>query len=102
VKIKTHRTTVLSLVLYGYETWSITSREDRRLRVFENRVLRKVFMPKREKVTGNWRRLCREAPHALYKYFFGTSCTFQETAEVVALVNLQFVSFHMSSISLNI
>lgn len=102
MKIKTHRTTVLSLFLYGYETWSVTSRVDRRLRVFKNRVLRKVFMPKREKVTGEWRRLHCEAPPTLYKYFFGISCTFQETAEVVALVNLQFVSFHMSSISLNI
>ena len=61
---------MLSVVLYGYETWSVTLREERRLRVFENRVLRKVFRPKREKVTGNWTRLHYEAPHALYKYFF--------------------------------
>jgi len=70
VKIKTHRTTVLSVVLYGYETWSVTSREEHRLRVFENRVLRKVYGPNREKVTGNWRRLHNEAPNALDKYFF--------------------------------
>ena len=43
---------VLYVVLYGCETWSLTLREERRLRVFENRVLRKVFGPKREEVTG--------------------------------------------------
>ena len=61
---------MLSLVLYGYETWSVTLREGHRLTVFENRVLRKLFSPKREKITGNWRRLHNEAPHALYRYFF--------------------------------
>ena len=61
---------MLSLVLYGYETWSVTLREGHRLTVFENRVLRKLFSPKREKITGNWRRLHNEAPLALYGYFF--------------------------------
>jgi hypothetical protein len=70
VKIKTHTTALLSVVLYGYETWSVTSREERRLKMFENGVLRKVFRPQREKATGNWTRLHNEAPHVLYKYFF--------------------------------
>ena len=45
---------------YGYETWSLTLREERRLRVFENRVLRRVFGPKRDEVTGEWRKLHNE------------------------------------------
>ena len=52
LKIKIYRTIILPVVLYGYETWSLTLREERRLRVFESRVLRKVFVPKRDEVTG--------------------------------------------------
>ena len=51
--IKVYRTIILRVVLYGCETWSLTMREERRLRVFENRVLRRVFGPKRDEVTGN-------------------------------------------------
>ena len=50
-------TIVLLVVLYGCETWSLTSREERRLRVFESRVLRRIFGPKRDEVTGEWRKL---------------------------------------------
>ena len=46
--------------LYGCETWSLTLREERRMRVFENRVLRRVFGPKRDEVTGDWRKLHNE------------------------------------------
>jgi len=46
--------------MYGCETWSLTLREERRLRVFENRVLMKVFGPKRDEVTGEWRKLHNE------------------------------------------
>jgi hypothetical protein len=52
LKIEIYRTTILPVVLYGCETWSLTLREERRLRVFENRVLRKIFGPKRDEVTG--------------------------------------------------
>jgi len=52
LKIKIYRTVILSVVLYGYETWSLTLREERRLRVFENRVLRRIFGPKKDEVTG--------------------------------------------------
>ena len=52
LKIKVYRTIILPVVLYGCETWSLTLREERRLRVFENRVLRRVFGPKRDEVTG--------------------------------------------------
>ena len=53
LKIKIYRTIILPVVLYGCETWSLTLKEERRLRVFENRVLRRVFWPKRDEVTGN-------------------------------------------------
>ena len=53
LKIKIYRSIILPVVLYGCETWSLTLREERRLRVFENRVLRRVFGPKRDEVTGN-------------------------------------------------
>jgi hypothetical protein len=53
-KIKIYRTIMLPVVLYGCETWSITLREKNRLRVFENRVLRGIFGPKRDEVTGEW------------------------------------------------
>jgi len=52
LKIKIYGTIILPVVLYGCETWSLTSREERRLRVFGNRVLRRVFGPKRDEVTG--------------------------------------------------
>ena len=51
---------VLCVVLYGCETWSLTLREERRLNLFENRVLRRVFGPKRDEVTGKWRKLHNE------------------------------------------
>ena len=66
IKIKIYRTTVSSFVLYGCETWSLTLREERRLRVFENRVLRRIFGPKRDEVTGEWRRLHYEELNDLY------------------------------------
>jgi hypothetical protein len=52
--------------LYGFETWSLTLREEHRLRVFENRVLREIFGPKRDGVTGVWRRLHNEEVNDLY------------------------------------
>ena len=54
------------MVLYACETWSLTLREERRLRVFENRVLRRVFEPKRDEVTGEWRKLHNEELKDLY------------------------------------
>jgi len=56
----------LPVVLYGCETWSLTLREERRLRVFENRVLKRVFGPKRGEVTGEWRKLNNEKLSDLY------------------------------------
>jgi hypothetical protein len=66
LKIKIYRTIILPVVLYGCETWSLTLREERRLRVFENRVLRRVFGPSRDEVTGEWRKLHSEELNNLY------------------------------------
>jgi hypothetical protein len=52
--------------LYGCETWSLTLRKEHRLRVFENRVLRRIFRPKRDEVLGEWRRFHNEELHNLY------------------------------------
>ena len=57
LKIKIYRTIMLPVVLYGCETWSLTLREERKLRVFENMVLRRIFGSRRDEVTGKWRRL---------------------------------------------
>jgi hypothetical protein len=65
-KIKIYRTTILSVVLYGCEIWSLTLREERRPRVFEIRVLRRVFGRKRDVVTGEWRKLHNEELNDLY------------------------------------
>jgi hypothetical protein len=56
-KIKIYRTIMLPVVLYGCETWSLTSREECRLGIFENRLLRRIFGPKRDLVTGEWEKL---------------------------------------------
>jgi uncharacterized membrane protein len=60
-----YRTLILPVVLYGCETWSLTLREKYRLRIFENKVLRSIFGPKRD-VTGEWRRLHNKELYALY------------------------------------
>ena len=57
---------VLPVVLYGCEAWSLTLREERKLRVFENMVLRRIFGPRRDEVTGEWRRLHNEELNDLY------------------------------------
>jgi len=59
-KIKIYRTIILPVVLYGYENRSLTLREERKLRVFENMVLRRIYGPRRDEVPGEWRRLHNE------------------------------------------
>jgi len=66
LKIKIRRTIILSVVLYGCETWSLTVREKRRLKVFKNRVLRRTFGPKRGEETGEWRKIHYEELNNLY------------------------------------
>jgi hypothetical protein len=56
-KIKIHRSIILPVVVYGCETWSLTLRGERRLRDFENRVFGRIFGPKRDEVTREWRKL---------------------------------------------
>jgi hypothetical protein len=63
VKIKIDKIIILPIVLYGCETWSLTLKEEHRLRVFENRVLRRIFGPKRDEVIGGWRKLHNEELH---------------------------------------
>ena len=64
--IKIYRIIMLPVVLYGCETWSLTLREERKLRVFVNMVLRRIFGPRRDEVTGEWRRLHKEELNDLY------------------------------------
>jgi hypothetical protein len=66
VKVKIYKTIILPVVLYGCETLPLTLREEHRLRVFENRVLRRIFGPKGNEVTGEWSKLHNEELHILY------------------------------------
>jgi hypothetical protein len=63
---KTHRSVILRVVLYGCETCSLALNEEHRLRLFENRVVRRMFGPRKEEVAGGWRRLHNEELHNLY------------------------------------
>jgi hypothetical protein len=66
IKIRIYKTNILPVVMYGRETWSLTLREEHRLRVFENRVLRRIFASKRDEVPAGWRKLLNEQLHNLY------------------------------------
>jgi hypothetical protein len=66
LKIGIYKTIILSVVLYRCETWSLTLREEHRLRVFENRMLRRIIGPKRDEVTGEWRKLHNKELYNLY------------------------------------
>jgi hypothetical protein len=66
LKMKIYKTITLPVILYGCETWSLTLREEHRLRMFENKVLRRIFRPKRDEVTGGWRKLHNEELRDLY------------------------------------
>jgi hypothetical protein len=66
VKVRIYKALILTVVLYGCETRSLTVRDEHKLRVFESRVLRRIFGPKRCGVTGGWRKLHNEEFHNLY------------------------------------
>jgi hypothetical protein len=66
LNIKIYRTIILPVVLYGCETWSLTLREEQRLRVFQDSVLRRIYGPKGDGVTGEWRKLYNEELNDLY------------------------------------
>ncbi|KAJ4428052.1 hypothetical protein ANN_24066 [Periplaneta americana] len=65
LKVRIYKTVILPVVLYGCETWTLTLREEQRLRVFENKVLRKIFGAKKDEVIGEWRKLYNTELHAL-------------------------------------
>jgi hypothetical protein len=65
-KIRIYKTVIFPVVLYGCETWSLILREEHRLKVFENRVLRRIFGPKQDEMKGDWRKLHNEEHHNLY------------------------------------
>ena len=66
IKIKIYRTLILPVLFYGCETWSLTLREERRLKMFEKRVLRSIFGPKKDEVTGEWRKLHNKEQNDLF------------------------------------
>jgi hypothetical protein len=66
LKIRIYRTIILPVVLYGCKTWSLTLKEERKLGLFENRVLRRIFGPKKDEVAGEWRKLHNEELNSLY------------------------------------
>ena len=66
LKIKIYRTIILPVVLYGCGTWSLTLREERKVRMYENTVLRRMFGPRSDEVTGEWKRLHNEELNDLY------------------------------------
>jgi hypothetical protein len=68
LKIRIYKTIILPVILYGCETWSLTLREEHRLRVFENKVLRRTFGPKRDEMMGGWRKLHNEELQYLYSW----------------------------------
>jgi hypothetical protein len=66
VTVKVYKTIILSVVLYGCEIWSLILWEEYRLRVFDNRVLRRISGPKRDEIKGDWRKMHSEELHTLY------------------------------------
>jgi hypothetical protein len=66
VKVKIYKTIILTFALYGRETWSPTLREENRLRLFENRALRRISESKQDEVTGEWKKLHNDELHILY------------------------------------
>jgi hypothetical protein len=66
IKTRTYKAIILPVVLYGCEAWSLTLKEEHRLRMFENRVLRRIYDPKRDEVTRDWRKLHNEELHTFY------------------------------------
>jgi hypothetical protein len=68
LKIETYKSIILPVVLYGCETWSVTLREEHRLKVFESRVPKRIFGLKRNEMIGGWRKLCNEELHNMYSF----------------------------------
>jgi hypothetical protein len=79
--MRIYKTIILPVVLYECETWSLTLREEHRLRVFENRVLRRIFGPKRDEVTGEWR-------NCITKSF--VICTLRQVIRIIKLRRMRW------------
>jgi hypothetical protein len=88
IKIRIYKILILPVVLYGCETWSLTLREEHRLRVFDSRVLRRIFGRNWDDVTGDWRKLHNEELHNLY------SCT--QRHKISHRKRMQNFPFHQS------
>jgi len=84
---------ILPVVLYGCETWSLTFRKEHRLRVFENRVLRRILMPRRGEVTGEWRKLHNEELNPL-------NAELNPICHLLALLGAHHI-FHVSGLRVN-
>jgi len=68
MKVQIYRTIILLVSSYGCETWSLTLREEHRLKLFENRALWRIFRPKRDEVTGEWRKVHNKELNGLYSH----------------------------------
>jgi hypothetical protein len=66
IKVRIYKTIILPVVLYRHETWSLTLRGEHRMRVYENKVLRRIFGLKQDEVTADWKKLQNEELHILY------------------------------------
>jgi hypothetical protein len=66
IKLKIYKTIILPVVLYGCKTWSLKLREEKGVRAFEKRVLRRIFGPKRDEMTEEWRKMHSEELHNLH------------------------------------
>jgi hypothetical protein len=90
LKVRIHETIILPVVLYGCETWSLTVREEHKLRVFENKVLRRIFGPKRDGVMGGWRKLYNEELHNLYRFvqMCTQNCLYEHSVTTISFVAL--------------
>jgi hypothetical protein len=90
VKVKIYKTIILPVVLYGCETWSLTLREEEhRLRAFEDRVLRGIFGPKRDELTGEWRKLHNEIMKSQTSYMY----------KFIALCRQPFLVYYPTALS---
>jgi hypothetical protein len=75
MEVKIYKAAILPVIMYGCEAWSLTLREEHRLRVFENRVVRRMFGPKRDEVTGEWKMLNSEELYVMQNYFLLSTYT---------------------------
>jgi hypothetical protein len=99
MEVKIYKAVILPVIMYGCEAWSLTLREEHRLRVFENRVVRRMFGPKRDEVTGEWKMLNSEELYVMQNYFLlSTYTTYYEEQFVTLLLHFDWFQNHYSII----